>query len=114
ISCTLLAADTEKDRVSMLVRLAPGVAYPPHRHAGVEELYLLHGELMIDDKKLYPGDYNRGSPARPISVSGARPAARAFSSPPPETCFAEGRRLRRELQSAKAWRDASSRRPSFL
>ena len=59
ISCKLLATDTEKDRVSMLVRLAPGAAYPPHRHAGVEELYLLDGELMIDDKKLYPGDYNR-------------------------------------------------------
>ena len=43
----------------MLVRLAPGVAYPPHSHAGVEELHLLLGELWIDDKKLYPGDYNR-------------------------------------------------------
>ena len=46
----------------MLVRLAPGAEYPPHRHAGIEELYLLHGELTIDDKKLYPGDYNRGEP----------------------------------------------------
>jgi anti-sigma factor ChrR (cupin superfamily) len=59
ISCKLLATDTEKARVSMLVRLAPGAEYPPHRHAGIEELYLLHGELMIDDRKLYPGDYNR-------------------------------------------------------
>jgi anti-sigma factor ChrR (cupin superfamily) len=59
ISCKLLATDTEKNRVSMLVRLAPGTDYPPHRHAGVEELHLLQGELMIDDKKLYPGDYNR-------------------------------------------------------
>jgi anti-sigma factor ChrR (cupin superfamily) len=59
ISCKLLATDTGKNRVSMLVRLAPGTDYPPHRHAGVEELYLLHGELMIDDKKLYPGDYIR-------------------------------------------------------
>jgi len=55
----LLSTDTENDRVSMLVRLAPGVAYPPHTHGGVEELYLLNGELWIDDKKLYPGDYNR-------------------------------------------------------
>ena len=62
ISCKLLATDSEKGRVSMLVRLAPGAEYPPHRHAGIEELYLLHGELMIDDKKLYPGDYNRGEP----------------------------------------------------
>jgi anti-sigma factor ChrR (cupin superfamily) len=60
ISCQLLATDTEKERVSMLVRLAPGAEYPPHRHAGVEELHLLHGELMIDSKKLYPGDYIRG------------------------------------------------------
>lgn len=60
ISCKLLATDTEKNRVSMLVRLAPGTAYPPHRHAGVEELHLLEGELWIDDRKLYPGDYNRG------------------------------------------------------
>ena len=59
IACKLLATDTEKNRVSMLVRLAPGADYPRHRHAGVEELHLLHGELMIDDKKLHPGDYNR-------------------------------------------------------
>ncbi|HYR89669.1 MAG TPA: cupin domain-containing protein [Terriglobia bacterium] len=59
ISCKLLATDTEKNRVSMLVRLAPGTDYPSHCHAGVEELYLLHGELMIDEKKLYPGEYIR-------------------------------------------------------
>jgi anti-sigma factor ChrR (cupin superfamily) len=60
ISCKLLATDSEHDRVSMLVRLDPGVAYPPHTHAGREELYLLEGELWIEDRKLYPGDYNRG------------------------------------------------------
>jgi len=62
ISCKLLATDTEKHRVSMLVRLAPGGDYPPHTHAGVEELHLLDGELWIDDRKLYPGDYNRAEP----------------------------------------------------
>lgn len=62
ITCKMLASDTDRDRVSMLVRLAPGVAYPPHTHAGVEELYLLDGELWIEDEKLYPGDYNRGDP----------------------------------------------------
>ena len=59
IFCKLLANDTERHRVSMLVRLLPGVEYPPHIHAGLEELYLLDGELWIDDRKLYPGDYNR-------------------------------------------------------
>jgi anti-sigma factor ChrR (cupin superfamily) len=62
ISCKLLAMDAEKNRVSMLVRLAPGTDYPSHRHAGLEELHLLHGELIIDDKKLYPGDYLRAEP----------------------------------------------------
>jgi ChrR-like protein with cupin domain len=56
---TVLARDREQRRVSLLVRLSPGAAYPPHRHAGVEELYLLDGELWIDNRKLYPGDYNR-------------------------------------------------------
>jgi anti-sigma factor ChrR (cupin superfamily) len=38
ISCKLLAVDGETNRVVMLVRLAAGIDYPPHRHAGVEEL----------------------------------------------------------------------------
>lgn len=59
ISVKFLATDVEKHSVAMLVRLVPGGEYPPHRHAGVEELHLLHGELMIDDKKLVPGDYIR-------------------------------------------------------
>jgi anti-sigma factor ChrR (cupin superfamily) len=59
ISCKLLATDLANDRVSMLVRLAPDTEYPPHRHAGLEELHLLHGELMINDRTLYAGDYNR-------------------------------------------------------
>jgi quercetin dioxygenase-like cupin family protein len=59
IFCKLMATDTKAHRVSMLVRLLPGVEYPPHTHAGLEELFLLDGELWIDDRKLYPGDYNR-------------------------------------------------------
>jgi anti-sigma factor ChrR (cupin superfamily) len=47
------------DRVSMLVQLDPRTDYPPHEHAGVEELHLLEGELWIDDRKLLAGDYNR-------------------------------------------------------
>jgi len=62
ISCRLLATDAESKRVSMMVRLDPGTDYPPHRHAGREELYLLHGELMIDEKKVCPGDYVHAEP----------------------------------------------------
>jgi anti-sigma factor ChrR (cupin superfamily) len=62
IECKLLATDAERHRISMLVRLAPGASYPPHTHAGVEELHLLDGELWIDERKLCPGDYNSGPP----------------------------------------------------
>jgi DNA-directed RNA polymerase specialized sigma24 family protein len=59
ISCKLLAQDAERDRVSMLVRLEPGADYPPHTHAGLEELHLLDGELQINGGLVKPGDYNR-------------------------------------------------------
>src|SRR5947207_1402012 len=62
IECKLLATDMQRHRVSMLVRLAPGASYPAHTHAGVEELHLLDGELWIDERKLFPGDYNYGAP----------------------------------------------------
>lgn len=62
IECKLLATDTERHRVSMLVCLAPGASYPAHTHAGPEELHLLDGELWIDGRKLLPGAYNYGEP----------------------------------------------------
>ena len=62
IECKLLASDMERHRVSMLVRLAPGASYPAHMHAGIEELHLLEGELWIDERQLFPGDYNYGAP----------------------------------------------------
>ena len=62
IACKLLAIDRERALVSMLVRLAPGADYPAHRHAGVEELYMLDGELIVDDARFYPGDHRAGQP----------------------------------------------------
>lgn len=62
ISCKVLATDSESHRITMLVRLEPGVEYPPHTHAGVEELHLLYGDLWIGERKLSPGDYNRAQP----------------------------------------------------
>lgn len=62
IECKMLATDAVRNRITLLVRLAPGASYPPHTHAGVEELHLLDGELWIDERKLFPGDYNYGAP----------------------------------------------------
>jgi quercetin dioxygenase-like cupin family protein len=57
IHVKMLARNAEVDSVSMLVRLDPGTDYPAHRHAGTEELHLLHGILKVDDRTLYPGDF---------------------------------------------------------
>ena len=57
IHVKILARNAEIDSVSMLVRLDPGTDYPAHRHAGIEELHLLHGVLKVDDRTLYPGDF---------------------------------------------------------
>jgi hypothetical protein len=59
IACKLLATDLEQGRVSMLVRLAPGTDYPPHRHDAIEEVYMFDGELIVDDTTLRVGDYRR-------------------------------------------------------
>jgi quercetin dioxygenase-like cupin family protein len=57
IHVKILARNMEIESVSMLVRLDPGTDYPAHRHAGTEELHLLHGILKVDDRTLYPGDF---------------------------------------------------------
>ena len=57
IHVKILARNAEIDSVSMLVRLDPGTDYPAHRHAGTEELHLLHGILKVDERTLYPGDF---------------------------------------------------------
>lgn len=57
IHVKILAKDTKNESVSMLVRLDPGTDYPGHVHGGVEELHLLHGELKVDDRTVYPGDF---------------------------------------------------------
>jgi hypothetical protein len=62
ISCKLLSTDEGQNSVTMLVRLSPGTEYPPHTHAGVEELYMLEGELLVNDRKLCPGDYLKSAP----------------------------------------------------
>ncbi len=54
-----LFVDPEADRVTMLVRMAPGTSYPSHRHAGVEECYVLEGDLHSHDFEMRAGDYQR-------------------------------------------------------
>jgi anti-sigma factor ChrR (cupin superfamily) len=57
VSVKRLRVDRERRYVTMLVRMAPGSAYPSHRHAGAEECFVLEGDLHVGDAVLRAGDY---------------------------------------------------------
>ena len=60
IAVRRLFVDEGADRVTMLVRMQPGTAYPAHRHGGAEECYVLAGDLSIGEElQLRSGDYQR-------------------------------------------------------
>jgi anti-sigma factor ChrR (cupin superfamily) len=52
-----LSVDPVRRYVTMLVRMEPGSSYPPHRHGGVEECYVVEGDLHVGEDVLHGGDY---------------------------------------------------------
>ena len=58
-----LSADAARRRVTLLVRMAPDAVYPAHRHADVEELYLLEGDVLVNGVLMRAGDYCRAGEA---------------------------------------------------
>jgi anti-sigma factor ChrR (cupin superfamily) len=54
-----LFVDSANDRVTMLVRMAAGAAYPPHVHGGPEECLVLEGDLLVGSTRMRAGDYQR-------------------------------------------------------
>lgn len=52
-----LAVNEAHDQVSMMIRMDPGTRYPPHRHAGIEECYVLEGDLRHAEQVMRAGDY---------------------------------------------------------
>ena len=56
----VLFNDATRGFSTAMVRMTAGTHYPSHRHAGVEELHLLEGDLWVGDLPMRPGDYCRG------------------------------------------------------
>lgn len=56
----VLFNDASRGYATAMVRMTAGTHYPSHKHAAVEELYLLDGDLSVDDLPMRPGDYCRG------------------------------------------------------
>jgi anti-sigma factor ChrR (cupin superfamily) len=62
VSFRPLYLDNAKREVVAIVRCEPGILYPLHRHAGVEELFVLEGDMVIDGEVYGKGDYIRSAP----------------------------------------------------
>jgi quercetin dioxygenase-like cupin family protein len=59
VMAKLLSFDPISRRTTALLRFAPGTRYAPHRHAAVEELYVLEGGCTIAGHTMTVGDYHR-------------------------------------------------------
>lgn len=70
-----LFADSKRNTVTSLVRMEPGAHVPMHRHLGLEECFVLEGDITANNETLKTGDYTcamKGSIHHQLStVSGA-------------------------------------------
>ena len=57
-----LSKDPETGYRLSLIRMAPGAVLPPHRHADVEDSYVLEGEMLVSGVLMRPGDHCRAEP----------------------------------------------------
>ncbi len=54
-----LYRDKARNTDTMLVRMEAGSRIPRHRHAQIEELFVLSGDLHVEDQVMFAGDYCR-------------------------------------------------------
>ncbi len=52
-----LFVDESTGNITSLVRMQPGTVYPPHRHFGPEQCYVIQGDVVLNDHALHAGDY---------------------------------------------------------
>jgi quercetin dioxygenase-like cupin family protein len=62
VEVVVLFIDEANRMRNLLVKAAAGVTYPFHQHHGIEEIYMLEGELVINDQVYLAGDYIRSYP----------------------------------------------------
>ena len=57
VSVRRLFVDPSRGFATILVRMEPGSSYPSHRHGGLEQCYVLSGDLRHGDRVMRGGDY---------------------------------------------------------
>lgn len=58
ITAKVLAVDSSRGLVTMLLRGEAGARYPSHRHTTPEECYVVRGRIRIGDLTLHAGDFH--------------------------------------------------------
>ena len=59
VRAKVLNLDSDRQRVTVLVRMEPGSRYDNHRHTRTEELMVIEGSCYCGGKLLRKGDYHR-------------------------------------------------------
>jgi anti-sigma factor ChrR (cupin superfamily) len=80
VEVAILFLDPLNRMCSAIVKAADGVVYPLHQHHGIEEIYMLEGELEIDGQVYLAGDYIRSYPTSvhpPATTKGCKFLIRA-------------------------------------
>ncbi len=62
IECAVLFVDPLSRMRTLMVKARGGIDYPVHQHRGIEEIYMLEGELEIEGNVYTAGDYIRSHP----------------------------------------------------
>ena len=58
IRARVLAVDRARSLVTLVIRAEPGAVYPPHRHQGPEECFVISGSVLMDGRVLRAGDFH--------------------------------------------------------
>lgn len=53
---------TTSDRAILMLACAPGATFPPHDHAGSEDVYILSGSAELEGQMLQEGDHIHAEP----------------------------------------------------
>ncbi len=75
VEIAIVHIDEMKRELVGFLRANPGVRYPLHRHAAVEEIFMLEGDLRVGDEVYGAGDYIRSNPGSmhaPYTLGGCR------------------------------------------
>ncbi len=57
VSSKVLYADAQTGLVTSLIKLEPGGYLPRHRHLGIEQMFIVAGECLINGEVFCPGDF---------------------------------------------------------